>query len=91
MTTSSVRPAPLNDLQQVPGGTAVALAASSANTEFAPTMKRDSMPKRRQPKEPQEPIGIVISGGPHEEPTPRLSAYVYSDEDETSGEPIVMT
>ena len=54
-------------------------------------MKRDSMPKRREPKEPQEPIGIVISGGPHEEPTPRLSAYVYSDEDETSGEPIVMT
>jgi hypothetical protein len=46
------------------------------------------MPKRRPLKEPQEPIGIVISGGPHEEPTPRLSAYVYSIEDETSGEPI---
>jgi hypothetical protein len=52
-------------------------------------MKRDSMTKRRQPKEPQEPIGIVISRGPHEEPTPRFSAYVYSNEDETSGEPIV--
>ena len=46
------------------------------------------MPKRRQPEEPQEPIGIVISGGVHEEPTPKLSAYVYSIEDETSGEPI---
>lgn len=46
------------------------------------------MPKRRQPEEPQEPIGIVISGGPHEDPIPRLSAYVYSIEDETSGEPI---
>ena len=46
------------------------------------------MPKRRQSKEPQEPIGIVISGGPHEDPTPKLSAYVYSIEDETSGEPI---
>ena len=46
------------------------------------------MPKRRQPQEPQEPIGIVISGGPHEEPTPRFTAYVYSIEDETSGEPI---
>ena len=49
------------------------------------------MPKRRQPKEPQqEPIGIVISGGPHEDPTPKFSAYVYSIEDETSGEPIDM-
>jgi hypothetical protein len=46
------------------------------------------MPKRRQTKDPQEPIGIVISGGAHEEPTPRFSAYVYSIEDETSGEPI---
>ncbi len=46
------------------------------------------MPKRRELKEPQEPIGIVISGGVHEEPTPRLTAYVYSTEDETSGEPI---
>lgn len=46
------------------------------------------MPKRRQPKEPQEPIGIVISGGPHEVPTPKLTAYVYSIEDETNGEPI---
>ena len=46
------------------------------------------MPKRREEKEPQEPIGIVISGGQHEDPTPRLSAYVYSIEDETSGEPI---
>lgn len=46
------------------------------------------MPKRRQLKEPQEPIGIVISGGRHEDPTPKLSAYVYSIEDETSGEPI---
>jgi hypothetical protein len=46
------------------------------------------MPKRRQLKEPQEPIGIVISGGLHEDPTPRLAAYVYSIEDETSGEPI---
>lgn len=46
------------------------------------------MPKRRQVKEPQEPIGIVISGGAHEEPRPKLSAYVYSIEDETSGEPI---
>jgi hypothetical protein len=46
------------------------------------------MPKRRQLKEPQEPIGIVISGGHHEEPTPKLTAYVYSIEDETSGEPI---
>ena len=48
----------------------------------------DSMPKRRQLEEPQEPIGIVISGGVHEEPTPKLTAYVYSIEDETSGEPI---
>ena len=48
----------------------------------------NSMPKRRQLEEPQEPIGIVISGGVHEEPTPRLTAYVYSIEDETSGEPI---
>lgn len=46
------------------------------------------MPKRRQLKEPQELIGIVISGGPHEDPTPKLTAYVYSIEDETSGEPI---
>ena len=46
------------------------------------------MPKRRQPEEPQEPIGIVISRGVHEEPTPKLTAYVYSLEDETSGEPI---
>ena len=46
------------------------------------------MPKRRQLQEPPEPIGIVISGGQHEEPTPKLSAYVYSLEDETSGEPI---
>ena len=47
------------------------------------------MSKRRQlSKEPQEPIGIVISGGPHEVPTPKLSAYVYSIEDETNGEPI---
>ena len=46
------------------------------------------MPKRRQVEEPQEPIGSVISGGVHEEPTPKLSAYVYSIEDETSGEPI---
>ena len=46
------------------------------------------MPKRRQLEEPQEPIGIVISGGPHEDPTPKLTAYVYSIEDETSGEPI---
>lgn len=46
------------------------------------------MPKRRQPDEKQEPIGIVISGGLHEQPTPRLTAYVYSIEDETSGEPI---
>ena len=44
------------------------------------------MPKRREEKEPQEPIGIVISGGQHEDPTPRLSAYVYSIEDETSGD-----
>ena len=48
----------------------------------------NSMPKRRQLEEPQEPIGIVISGGLHEEPTPKLTAYVYSIEDETSGEPI---
>ncbi|HEX6315884.1 MAG TPA: hypothetical protein VFZ73_13530 [Gemmatimonadaceae bacterium] len=46
------------------------------------------MPKRRQPDEKQEPIGIVISGGSREQPTPRLTAYVYSIEDETSGEPI---
>jgi hypothetical protein len=46
------------------------------------------MRKRRQQEEPQEPIGIVISGGTHEQPTPKLSAYVYSIEDETSGEPI---
>jgi hypothetical protein len=46
------------------------------------------MPKRRLVKEPQEPIGIVISNGPTAEPTPRFSAYVYSIEDETSGEPI---
>ncbi len=46
------------------------------------------MPKRRPLQEPQEPIGIIISGGQHEEPTPRFTAYVYSLEDETSGEPI---
>ncbi len=46
------------------------------------------MPKRRQSNEPQEPIGIVISGWPSVDPVPRLSAYVYSIEDETSGEPI---
>ena len=46
------------------------------------------MPKRRETKDPQEPIGIVISGGVHEQPTPRFTAYVYSIEDETSGEPI---
>lgn len=46
------------------------------------------MPKRRPSNEPQEPIGIVISEGRREEPTPRLTAYVYSIEDETSGEPI---
>ena len=46
------------------------------------------MPKRRPLKEPQEPIGIVISEGPHQELTPKLSAYVYSIEDERSGEPI---
>jgi hypothetical protein len=48
------------------------------------------MPKRREKieGEPQEPMGIVISGGPREEPIPRVSAYVYSIEDETSGEPI---
>jgi len=46
------------------------------------------MPKRRQSKEPEEPIGIVISGWPSVDLVPRLSAYVYSIEDETSGEPI---
>lgn len=47
------------------------------------------MPKRRQEAEPQEPIGIVISEGAREEPAhPRLTAYVYSIEDEASGEPI---
>jgi hypothetical protein len=46
------------------------------------------MPKRRQSKEPEEPIGIVISGWPSVDPVPRLTAYVYSIEDETSGEPI---
>lgn len=46
------------------------------------------MQKRRQKEESQEPIGIVISGGKYIEPTPRFSAYVYSVEDETSGEPI---
>ncbi len=49
------------------------------------------MPKRRQGEEQQEPIGIVISEGGRgvrEEVAPRLLAYVYSIEDETSGEPI---
>lgn len=46
------------------------------------------MPKRRQIEEGQEPMGIVISEGPREAPTPRLTAYVYSIEDEVSGEPI---
>ena len=46
------------------------------------------MPKRRQSKETQEPMGIVISEGPREAPTPRLTAYLYSNEDEASGEPI---
>ncbi|NUQ13327.1 MAG: hypothetical protein HUU26_13520 [Gemmatimonadaceae bacterium] len=47
------------------------------------------MPKRRQPQEPQEPMGIVISEGIREEPAhPRLTAYIYSIEDETSGEPL---
>jgi hypothetical protein len=46
------------------------------------------MRKRRQKQEPQEPIGIVISGTPSSDPVPRLSAYVYSIEDEHSGEPI---
>lgn len=65
------------------------IGPGSANTGFAPSNEvSDSMPKRRQPKEPQEPMGIIISGGTHEEPTPKLSAYVYSIEDETSGEPI---
>jgi len=46
------------------------------------------MKKRRQEIESQEPIGIVISGGTYVEPTPRFSAYIYSVEDERSGEPI---
>ena len=46
------------------------------------------MPKHRQKQEPQEPIGIVISGGRFAEPRPKLTAYIYSVEDETSGEPI---
>jgi hypothetical protein len=48
------------------------------------------MPKRREQDErdEQEPMGIVISEGAREEPTPRVSAYVYSIEDEASGEPI---
>ncbi|HEX9564100.1 MAG TPA: hypothetical protein VF981_09020 [Gemmatimonadaceae bacterium] len=46
------------------------------------------MRKRRPKPDPQEPIGIVISSGKLVEPTPRLTAYVYSVEDETSGEPI---
>lgn len=71
--------------------TALALqcAAIAAGREFAGQPERVvQMPKRRQLKEPQEPIGIVISGGRHEDPVPRLTAYVYSIEDETSGEPI---
>ena len=48
------------------------------------------MRKRREKVDPQEPMGIVISSGKLVEPTPRLSAYVYSVEDETSGEPIDM-
>ena len=64
-------------------------APSSRAEELAGQQERVvQMPKRRQLKEPQEPIGIVISGGPHEDPTPKLTAYVYSIEDETSGEPI---
>jgi hypothetical protein len=46
------------------------------------------MRKRRQKPEQQEPIGIIISSGRVIEPTPRLTAYVYSVEDETNGEPI---
>lgn len=38
--------------------------------------------------DPQEPIGIVISSGHLAPPAPRVTAYVYSVEDERSGEPI---
>lgn len=46
------------------------------------------MAKRVRKIEPTEPIGIVISGGKAAEPVPRVSAYVYSVEDERSGEPL---
>lgn len=46
------------------------------------------MAKRARKTEQPEPIGIVISGGTATEPVPRLSAYVYSVEDERSGEPL---
>lgn len=46
------------------------------------------MAKRVRKLEQPEPIGIVIFGGKAAEPVPRLSAYVYSIEDERSGEPI---
>ena len=42
------------------------------------------MPKGRQRTEEQEPVGIVISRGPSVEPTPRFSAYIYSNTDEVS-------
>jgi len=73
----------------VAGGTRVALGRRRGRVARESFKERVvEMPKRREEQEPQEPIGIVISGGQHEEPTPRLSAYVYSIEDETSGEPI---
>ena len=46
------------------------------------------MPKGRQRTEEQEPVGIVISRGPSVEPTPRFSAYIYSNTDEVSAAPI---
>jgi hypothetical protein len=71
-------------------GILIAKAARRGGELQPPSFHRvnSAMPKRRQQIEPQEPIGIVISGGPHEVPRPRLSAYVYSIEDETSGEPL---
>ena len=35
------------------------------------------MASRRQPKEEQEPVGIVISRGSRAEETPRFTAYVW--------------
>lgn len=87
-----LRTFPFNNFGSAIGWHPHCIAGGSAGTRLADSTAfnevSDSMPKRRQLEEPQEPIGIVISRGVQEEPTPKLTAYVYSIEDETSGEPI---